>query len=152
MICLNNVFFQKLLQFFVHPICIFLFHLLLCNYSFIIANPIPVNHEFTDKKATFSITFSFLAPFSVLTTMKVYEDTAQKQDRIWYGYQPQQFFTDVSSRWMCHHFNFGHIGLKRNRPVNLVHTACNLVHIGGLKRAANSYQSGIFPLFVFCKL
>lgn len=48
--------------------------------------------------------------------------------------------------------NFGHIGLKRNRPVNLVHTACNLVHIGGLKRAANSYQSGIFPLFIFCKL
>ena len=44
--------------------------------------------------------------------------------------------------------NFGHIGLKRNRPVNLVHTACDLVQIGGLKRATNSYQSGIFLLFI----
>ena len=96
-------FFKNSCNFFVHPICIFLFHYFLCNYSFIIANPFPVNHEFTDKKQPFPLLF-LLAPFSVLTTMKVYEDTAQKQDRIWYGYQPQQFFTDVSARWMCHHF------------------------------------------------
>ena len=73
---------------------------------------------------------------------------------VWH--QPRQVLIDVSTGLDAspefYSAASGHIVLKRNRSVNLVHTAYNLVQIGGLNMPQISTNPGHFRYPFFSKL